>query len=69
MYEMKYCTKCKCNEVVKGSLSGPSTLSLSGIPDWLSDYFTYTCKNCGYTEIVKNIDEKKSKFRGSALGG
>ena len=69
MYEMKKCPKCQCNEIIKGSLSGPSTLSLSGIPNWLSNYFTYTCKKCGYTEIVKNIEVKNTKTHGSVLGG
>ena len=68
MYIMKKCIKCGSEGIAKGSLSGPSTLSLSGIPDWLGDYVTYTCTDCGYTELVKEMNKIKS-HKGSVLGG
>ena len=68
MYVMKKCVKCGSQKIVKGSLSGPSTLSLSGIPNWLGDYITYSCEECGYTELVKEKN-KNTSCRGSVLGG
>ena len=53
MYKMIKCVKCNCEKIKQGDLSGPSTLALEGIPDWLSVYLTFTCEKCGYTEIVK----------------
>ena len=60
MYQMKKCVKCNSENIEVGTLGGPAaTMALSGIEDWLAVYKTYTCKDCGYTEIVKEFPKVK----------
>ncbi len=61
MYNMLKCPKCKCENIVQGNLSGPVTLGINGLLDWLDDFKTFTCKDCGYTELVK-IEKVKEQF-------
>lgn len=53
MYRMTKCPKCKSENIENGSLSGPVTLGLNGLLEWLDELTTFTCKDCGYTELVK----------------
>ncbi len=67
MYKMIKCIKCGCTQIKEGTLAGPTTLSLAGVPNWLEDYKTCICERCGYTELVK--ENSKKSYKGSALGG
>lgn len=49
--------KCNSENIELGS--GLPSLEMEGIVDWLLVYTIYTCKDCGYTEIVKKISEVK----------
>lgn len=49
--------KCNSENIELGS--GFPSLEMEGIADWLLVYTIYTCKDCGYTEIVKKISEVK----------
>ena len=68
MYQMQKCIKCGCEQISKGSLSGNGVLNHTGIPDWLSCFITYTCNECGYTEVVKDRSKNQSR-KISILGG
>lgn len=61
MYNMSKCPKCKSTNISEGTLSGPVTLGLNGLLEWLEELKAYTCNECGYTTLV-NMPKIKGKL-------